>query len=141
MNKALSEGRIVHAHIDERGFIADRIVRNMLVDMYAKCGSLLDARRVFDQITERDVLSWTVIIKAYARHGLAEDALSLFHPMLGTGVQPNQFTFASILSVCASVRALDQEWRLRAMCLTKYVSEVSFHGRLGCRICTERVYK
>jgi pentatricopeptide repeat protein len=104
----LSEGRLVHAHIDERGFTADRIVRNTLVDMYAKCGSLLDARRVFDQMPERDVLSWTVMIKAYARHGFAEDALSLFYHMLGTGVQPNQFTFASILPVCASVRALDQ---------------------------------
>eukprot|EP01018_Ginkgo_biloba_P003562 Gb_16895 [translate_table: standard] len=106
--KAFSEGKLLHAHMDERGFVPDRFLQTTLVNMYAKCGSLVEARRIFDQMVERDVFSWTVMIKSYATHGFAEEALSLFHEMLRTGIQPNKFTFASVLPACANLAALQQ---------------------------------
>jgi pentatricopeptide repeat protein len=106
--KALSDGKLVHAHINERGFMAHRIVRNTLVDMYAKCGSLVDARRVFDQLPERDVFSWTFIISAHAKHGLAEEALTLYRQMKQTGIQPDQFTFTGVFPACATLAALEE---------------------------------
>ncbi|XP_057816402.2 pentatricopeptide repeat-containing protein At2g13600 [Cryptomeria japonica] len=76
--------------------------------MYAKCGGLSDARKVFDDMTEPDILSWNVIIAAYQRHGCPYQALELFYQMRQTGTQPNQFIFASILPGCARMRALEE---------------------------------
>eukprot|EP01018_Ginkgo_biloba_P013190 Gb_32456 [translate_table: standard] len=106
--KALSEGKLVHKHINERGFMPNMYLRNTLVHMYAKCGSLVDARGVFNDMPERDVFSWTVMIAAYSRHGFPEEALTLFHQMQRTDIQPNQFTFASVLPACAELAALEQ---------------------------------
>eukprot|EP01018_Ginkgo_biloba_P007728 Gb_21234 [translate_table: standard] len=106
--KALSEGKLVHLHMNERGFIPSRLVGNTLVDMYAKRGSLVEARGVFDEMSERDVCSWTVMIAAYSRHGLAKEALTLFEQMQRTGIQPNQFTFVSVLPAYSKLAALEQ---------------------------------
>ncbi|KAH9301089.1 hypothetical protein KI387_012672, partial [Taxus chinensis] len=81
----------------------DRLLGNMLINMYAKCGDLADAREVFDKMSEQDVCSWTIIIAAYARQGFAEEALVLFHQMQRTGFQPNHFTFSSVVSACAKL--------------------------------------
>eukprot|EP01018_Ginkgo_biloba_P002503 Gb_20572 [translate_table: standard] len=107
--KAFSEGKIVHAHMNKRGFMPDKLfLGNALVNMYAKCGNVFDARRVFEQMPKRDVCSWTVMIAAYSRHGFAEEALSLFHQMQRTEIQLNEFTFASVLPACANMGALKQ---------------------------------
>eukprot|EP01018_Ginkgo_biloba_P011194 Gb_27460 [translate_table: standard] len=110
--KALSEGKLVHAHMNDTGLVLDRFLWNTLVNMYAKCGSLVDARWVFDQMPERNVFSWTVMIAAYARHGPAEEALSLFYEMQKTGIQPNQFVFPSVLSACAELADLEQGMKI-----------------------------
>eukprot|EP01018_Ginkgo_biloba_P013180 Gb_21047 [translate_table: standard] len=107
-NEALSEGKFVQAHMNVRGVMPDRYLGNTLVHMYAKCGSLIDAQIVFKDMPKRDSFSWTVLIAAYSRHGLAEEALKLFHQMQRTGIQPTQFTFASVLPACANLRALEQ---------------------------------
>eukprot|EP01018_Ginkgo_biloba_P002746 Gb_11039 [translate_table: standard] len=106
--KAFSEGKLVHIHMKERGLPQDRVLQNTLVNMYAKCGSLVDAHRVFDEMPKRDVRSWSVLIAAYSRHGFAEEALTLFHQMQKTEIQPNEFTFASVLPACANLASLDK---------------------------------
>lgn len=76
--KALAEGKLVHSHITENGFMADTLLHNTLLNMYVKCGSLTDACKVFEQMPQPNVCSWTVMIAAYARYGPAEEALALF---------------------------------------------------------------
>eukprot|EP01018_Ginkgo_biloba_P002564 Gb_33718 [translate_table: standard] len=105
--KALSQGRLVHAHMNEWRFTPDRFLQNTLVSMYAKCGSLVEARTIFDQMPERDVYSWNVMIAACSKHGLTKEALILFHQMQQTGTQPNQFTFTSVLPACSDLAALE----------------------------------
>eukprot|EP01018_Ginkgo_biloba_P031727 Gb_14403 [translate_table: standard] len=104
--KALSEGKLVHAHMNDSGFTLDRFLGNTLVNMYAKCGGLADARRVLDGMPKSNVVSWTVMISAYANHGHAEAALNLFYQMQRTGIHPNQFTFASLLPALADLADL-----------------------------------
>eukprot|EP01018_Ginkgo_biloba_P001708 Gb_40749 [translate_table: standard] len=104
--KALPEAKLVHAHMTARAIKIDVFLGTILVTMYAKCGTLVDARGVFDQMLRRNAVSWTVMIAAYARHGFGEEALNLFHQMQRTGIQPNHFTFASVLPACANVAAL-----------------------------------
>eukprot|EP01018_Ginkgo_biloba_P032095 Gb_20503 [translate_table: standard] len=105
----LSEGKLVHSYIIRAEFnCPDIFVGNTLLNMYAKCGSLADAHRVLNQMPIRNVVSWTVMIAAYARHGYAEEAWKLFYQMRQTGIQPDRFTFASVLPACANLAALEQ---------------------------------
>ncbi|XP_057862807.2 pentatricopeptide repeat-containing protein At1g56690, mitochondrial [Cryptomeria japonica] len=107
---ALSEVNQNHSLITDNGFLFPRhtIFQNNLVNMYVKCGNLGDARKMFDGMAERDVSSWNTIIAAYRKHGYPRETLTLLHQMQRTGVKPDQFTFASILPVCAKIRALEQ---------------------------------
>eukprot|EP01018_Ginkgo_biloba_P007739 Gb_39699 [translate_table: standard] len=108
-NKVLPQGKLVHANMIQTGFNwQDISLGNKLATVYGKYGSMVDARRVFDEMAERDVVSWTAMITAYSRHGLAEEALALFLQMQRTGIQPNEFTFASVLPACAKLAALEQ---------------------------------
>ncbi|XP_059067641.1 pentatricopeptide repeat-containing protein At5g13270, chloroplastic [Cryptomeria japonica] len=108
VKKALSEGKQIHSHINHTSlsFTPHAFLQNTLINMYDKCGSLADARRVFNQITQPDVFSWNVIIAAHRRHGFPQQALILFHQMQTTAVQSDQFTFSAILPVCAELASL-----------------------------------
>lgn len=97
----LEIGKQVHGVIIRSGVDLDVCGRIALVDMYAKCGCIEDARQVFDEMLERDVVLWTAMIAGYVQHGLSEKALQLFEEMLEEGVSVNQFTIASVLSACA----------------------------------------
>ncbi|XP_059070723.1 pentatricopeptide repeat-containing protein At2g13600-like [Cryptomeria japonica] len=81
---------------------------NKLINMYVKCVSLVNARRVFDDITERDVISWNIIVAGNIRFGYPYEALILYHQMQRANVQPNHFTFSSIFPVCARLRASEE---------------------------------
>jgi pentatricopeptide repeat protein len=66
------------------------------------------AHNMFDKLPQRDLVLWNTIVAAYSRDELCDEALRLFYQMQQTRVQPNQFTFASILPACASLeRARD----------------------------------
>ncbi|XP_058112390.1 pentatricopeptide repeat-containing protein At5g39350 [Magnolia sinica] len=105
--KDLARGRRVHDLVDEMGFGSHLAVRNSLVDMYAKCGSLVDARRVFDEACEKDVVSWTAMIGGYVLNGFVHEALILSHLMMQLSViRPNSVTLAGLLSACAGSSSL-----------------------------------
>eukprot|EP01018_Ginkgo_biloba_P001598 Gb_35887 [translate_table: standard] len=128
-NKALPEAKLVHAHIIQTGNkCRDISLQNKLVTMFAKFGSLVDARRVFDQMSERDPVSVTVMIAAYARHGHDEDALSLFYDMQRTGIQPNSFTFASALPACANLGSLKRGKEIHDMVIIRGCQSDFFVG-------------
>jgi pentatricopeptide repeat protein len=105
---ALTEGKRLHCHALQAGFGADVSVRNSLIDMYAKCGSLACARQVFDETAERDVVSWNVMIAGLAQHGRGKDALELFEQMKQEGFMPNSVTFVGLLSTCSHAGLVDE---------------------------------
>ncbi|WOL18682.1 hypothetical protein Cni_G27480 [Canna indica] len=82
-------------------------VGNALVDMYAKLGSFDCARRVFDVMPERDVVSWTSLLVGLARQGLHDVALQLYSTMRTHKVEPHEFATAGALSSCAGSTALE----------------------------------
>eukprot|EP01018_Ginkgo_biloba_P034749 Gb_24823 [translate_table: standard] len=98
----------VHEEITRRGFVADVFVESALVDMYAKCGSIQNARNLFDKMRQRDVVSWNAMIAGYAQNGPVDEALTLFYQMQQTGIQPDQYTFANVIPACANLAALEQ---------------------------------
>ncbi|KAJ7540216.1 hypothetical protein O6H91_10G005600 [Diphasiastrum complanatum] len=111
---ALEEGKQLHSEIIKRGFQSDVVVGSTLVDMYAKCGCTEDARELFDNMSERNVVSWTAMIAGYAQNGLGKDALALYEQMKQKGVQPDNVTFVLLLKACASLAALEQGKQLHS---------------------------
>ena len=73
---------------------------NKILIVYAKCGNLIDGRRFLEQMPERNVVSWSIMIAAYSRATHGKEALTLFNQMQGTGILPNQFTLSSLLPAC-----------------------------------------
>jgi pentatricopeptide repeat protein len=85
----LQAGRKIHEDIIARGFESDVFVGTALASMYVKCGSLENARQVFDRMPERDVVSWNAIIAGYSQNGLPHEALAFFNEMQVQGIKPN----------------------------------------------------
>ncbi|OAY63695.1 Pentatricopeptide repeat-containing protein [Ananas comosus] len=82
--RKLAWGKILHGFLLRRGFAddADVILQTALLDMYGKCGSAAYAERVFDQMPERNLVSWNSVIGTCVSNGLFEGALQLLHDMV-----------------------------------------------------------
>ncbi|KAF5944501.1 hypothetical protein HYC85_018578 [Camellia sinensis] len=94
-------GQQVQAQIMKTELFTDIKMGSALIDMYAKCGRIEDARRVFDHMHERNVFSWTSMINGYGKNGNPEEALVLFFRLQRDRyIEPNYVTFLSALSAC-----------------------------------------
>eukprot|EP01018_Ginkgo_biloba_P030286 Gb_21437 [translate_table: standard] len=128
---ALQEGKEIHYHIIRTGFESDVFVATALIDMYAKCGNIEDARQVFGKMSKRDVVSWSAMISGHAQNGYADDALALFHQMQQADIAPNSITMVSVLSACAQLTALQQgKWIHDYMIRSGFVLDVSVRTAL-----------
>ena len=97
---ALEVGKWIHMYSERNGFLQRTGVYNALVEMYAKCGCIDEARSLFDQLVEKDVISWSTMIGGLANHGKAHAAIELFQDMQKAQVTPNGITFLGVLSAC-----------------------------------------
>jgi pentatricopeptide repeat protein len=77
-------------------------------DMYAKCESMEDAWRVFNEMPSRDVVTWNAMLLGLVKSGQGQKALEFFGQMQQEYVQPNSVTFVAVLNACASVVALEE---------------------------------
>ncbi|XP_024534805.1 pentatricopeptide repeat-containing protein At3g09040, mitochondrial-like [Selaginella moellendorffii] len=106
---SLKDGKRIHGWIRERGMDLDVLLGNAVLNLYSKCGSLDAAYAVFLQLRREDVITWNAMVGAYARHGHAERALTLFRVMqMGSGTMPNSITFVSVLSACSHAGLLEE---------------------------------
>ncbi|TKY46097.1 Pentatricopeptide repeat-containing protein [Spatholobus suberectus] len=94
-------GREIHGFICRKGFDANVFIASALIDMYSKCGSVKDARNVFDKIPCKNVASWNAMIDCYGKCGLVDSSLALFAKMQEEGLRPNDVTFTCVLSACS----------------------------------------
>ncbi|OWM67513.1 hypothetical protein CDL15_Pgr028376 [Punica granatum] len=99
-------GRGIHGTIEASPSRLDLFVQNSLISMYGKLGQVVAARHMFDQMAERDAISWNSMVCVYASKGMWKQAFELFDHMLAEGVEPNYITIASILPLCARVANL-----------------------------------
>ncbi|XP_021807415.1 pentatricopeptide repeat-containing protein At2g03380, mitochondrial [Prunus avium] len=98
----LNLGRSIHGLGIKLG-LEDSTVRNALVDMYAKCHMIGDARYIFETILHKNVIAWNSIISGYSQNGSAYEALQLFHQMRSESFSHDAFTLASVLSACTTL--------------------------------------
>ncbi|KAF2617353.1 hypothetical protein F2Q68_00041687 [Brassica cretica] len=109
---ALAKGKEIHAYSIKNNLATGVAVGSALVDMYAKCGCLHNARKVFDQIPIRNVITWNVIIMAYGMHGNGQDAIDLLKMMMVQKVKPNEVTFISVFAACSHSGMVDEGLRI-----------------------------
>ncbi|KAI5079034.1 hypothetical protein GOP47_0006705 [Adiantum capillus-veneris] len=106
--KSLEKGRLIHVYVVQSGLELDAFMVSTLVDFYSKCGHLTDARHAFDSIIDHDVVSWTAMLVAYAKHGCGQEALELMGKMLDSGVKLNHVTLLGVLSACSHSGMLEE---------------------------------
>ncbi|XP_027331949.1 pentatricopeptide repeat-containing protein At4g30700 [Abrus precatorius] len=98
---ALSFGKWVHQLIKSKNLEPNIYVSTALIDMYAKCGNILEAWQLFDSMSEKNTVTWNTMIFGYGLHGYGHEALKLFNDMLHLGFQPSSVTFLSVLYACS----------------------------------------
>eukprot|EP00250_Pteridium_aquilinum_P004686 c14888_g1_i1 orf=317-2365(-) len=99
---ALEQGRRAHDQVI-RHKLDSSACSNSLIDMYAKCGSLDDARCVFGGLSCRNIVSWGALMAGYVENGDACFSFGLFEQMTENGVQPNRAVFLCIIKACICI--------------------------------------
>ncbi|GLT95569.1 hypothetical protein SLE2022_132450 [Rubroshorea leprosula] len=121
--KAFHYGRSLHAAVMKAGMQYDVYVSNHVLNMYAKCGKINLARQVFDEMPEKNVVSWSAMISGYDQGGKPLFALDLFFQMHPT---PNEHIYASAISACGSLVALVAGQQIHAQSLKFGYASISF---------------
>ncbi|XP_024518174.1 pentatricopeptide repeat-containing protein At3g57430, chloroplastic [Selaginella moellendorffii] len=96
----LTRGRSAHSRAIATGFGGDVNVNNTLVSMYGKCASLDEARKVFDEMPSRDLVSWNALAVEYSQHGCGKEALKLLWKMDLEGLKPDKISYTALLNAC-----------------------------------------
>ncbi|XP_016435575.1 pentatricopeptide repeat-containing protein At3g24000, mitochondrial-like [Nicotiana tabacum] len=136
---ALEPGKWVHVHMIKSGLELIAFIGNTLLDMYAKSGSIDDARKVFDRLVKKDVVSWNSMLTAYAQHGLGKETVECFEEMRRIGPEPNEVTFLCALTACSHAGLLDKGMHYFELMkkfkiepnISHYVTIVDLLGRSG----------
>ncbi|XP_021298291.1 pentatricopeptide repeat-containing protein At4g02750-like [Herrania umbratica] len=96
---AVKLGQQCHAWIFKYGFSSCLCVCNSLITMYSKCGSI-DGLHVFEDMPERDIVTWNAVLTGCAQNGLGKEAVEVFEEMEAAGVPPNEISFLGVLGAC-----------------------------------------
>ncbi|PKI39038.1 pentatricopeptide repeat-containing protein At4g39530 [Punica granatum] len=122
--KALELGTEVHSYTIKSYLDRNTFVRNGLIDMYAKCGCLVKARRVFDSMADdRNLVSYNAMIEGYAGQEELHEALDIFHEMRVLGfLSPSPLSFVSILRASATLSALELSRQIHGLMIKYGVS-------------------
>ncbi|XP_024455759.1 pentatricopeptide repeat-containing protein At5g66520 isoform X2 [Populus trichocarpa] len=104
----LHQGRWIHAYIDKTRVLMSTKLTTALIDMYAKSGSIECGYGLFQKMARRDVVTWGVMISAFAIHGHASKCFQLFDEMLADGIRPNKVIFVAILSACSHAGCVEE---------------------------------
>ncbi|KAL5580438.1 hypothetical protein UlMin_012880 [Ulmus minor] len=105
--KAERKCREVHGSIVRTGYERDFLVCTNLIKGYAGNGLIETARKLFDEMPERDLVAWNSMISCYSQAGLHHEALKTWEVMRNENVGVDGFTLVGLLSSCAHVGALN----------------------------------
>ncbi|KAM7257537.1 hypothetical protein ACFE04_013278 [Oxalis oulophora] len=122
----LRKGKEIHAHILRHGYYSHIHIATTLIDMYARFGCVDYASFVFDDMSVKNVVSWSAMIACYAKNGRASEALELFRKMVVEthNLYPNSVTMVSVLQACTVLASLDQGKILHAYILRRGLDSI-----------------
>ncbi|KAL4181688.1 hypothetical protein AMTRI_Chr12g238620 [Amborella trichopoda] len=117
---SLAHGKEAHSYILRHGHESETILNNALITMYAKCGALTTSRRVFDEILERDLVTWNAMISGYAQHGHGAEVIACFEAMQNEEVKPDCVTFTLLLTGCSHAGLVQDGLRIFSLMVERY---------------------
>ncbi|KAI9176880.1 hypothetical protein LWI28_016353 [Acer negundo] len=98
---ALDQGRWIHMYMKRTRITMDILVQTALMDMYMKCGSLDEGRRIFYSMPKKTVVSYNVMIVGLGINGFGEEALECFAQMEREGIPKDDLIFLGVLTACS----------------------------------------
>ena len=98
---ALEIGRWVHSYMRKFEIELNLFVGNALINMYSRCGSIDEAQTVFDEMKDRDVITYNTMISGLSMNGKSRQAIELFRVMVGRRLRPTNVTFVGVLNACS----------------------------------------
>ncbi|KAF5747279.1 pentatricopeptide repeat-containing protein [Tripterygium wilfordii] len=106
---SLIMGKQIEEYILLNGLEADQQIQTSLIHMFCKCGSISEAKDLFERVSNKDLAVWSSMINGYAIHGMADEAFSLFHEMRSCkGIKPDAVVFTSLLLACSHSNLVDE---------------------------------
>ncbi|XP_024531324.1 putative pentatricopeptide repeat-containing protein At5g52630 [Selaginella moellendorffii] len=124
----LHEGRMVAELVTVYGLQSNDLVNSSLVHMYGKCGSLDDARRVFDGMAHRGPVVWSKMIAAYSEHGHCSEAFVLLKEMESAKMVADASSCVAFLQACGSLLALEAGQEVHGWITMKGLEQDVFVG-------------
>ncbi|EXB96393.1 hypothetical protein L484_023114 [Morus notabilis] len=106
-SKSYYVGSHIHAHVVKLGLVDEVYTRNNLIKMYTKCGVFHDGLKVFGEMSNRNLVSWTLMISGAVQNGDHEMGLEFFLGLVRSGFIPNEFGLGSVLKACAIAGAYE----------------------------------
>ncbi|KAL6638283.1 hypothetical protein ACP70R_025855 [Stipagrostis hirtigluma subsp. patula] len=108
ISESTVEVKQIHGLVITLGFLSETSLGNALLTMYSRSGDLLSAWLSFRRLEEKDAITWTSIMQAFANHGYGLHALQGFAQMLRRGYKPSSTTFTALLSACSHVGLVEK---------------------------------
>ncbi|KAE8720991.1 serine/threonine-protein phosphatase 7 long form-like protein [Hibiscus syriacus] len=101
-------GKWVHTVIQRQGVEMDTILKTALLEMYAKCGDIDGAWKLFSEVKDRDIGMWNAMMAGFGMHGCGKEALELLSKMERVGSRPNDITFIGLLHACSHAGLVEE---------------------------------
>ncbi|KAL4329419.1 pentatricopeptide repeat-containing protein At1g11290, chloroplastic-like [Arachis ipaensis] len=141
-------GRQIHAHVIRNGSDYQVSVQNSLIDMYSACDNLSSSRKIFDNMMDRTVVSWSALIKGYVMHDQCLEALSLFLKMKLSGTRVDFIIVINILPAFAKMGVLHYVRYLHGYSLKASIdslksvktSFLSSYAKCGCIVMARKLF-
>lgn len=140
---ALELGKWIEAYIERQGIQKPAEVSNALIDMFAKCGDISKALKLFRTMNEKTIVSWTSVIVGMAMHGRGQEAICLFEEMIGSGVAPDDVAFIGLLSACSHSGLVEKGREYFSSMMKKYklVPKIEHYGCMVDMYCRTGLVK
>ena len=103
----LERGLGIHELVSEMGFESDVYIGTALVEVYCKGGDLVRAREVFDEMPERDVVTWNIMVSGFVQNGCFGEALRLFRDMCLSCVEIDHVSLYNLIPAVSKIGSTD----------------------------------
>lgn len=145
----LSIGQIVHGRIVKCGLEFDLVIQTSLVSMYGEAGCLRYARSVFEELSVRDLVSWSSIVSSHVQNGEESEGVDMFREMVAEGVEPDSVVMLTVAEACAEFGLWREGKSVHGYVVRKAIqsdgaldnSLITMYGKCGDLHSAERLFK
>ncbi|XP_060172238.1 pentatricopeptide repeat-containing protein At2g34400 [Lycium barbarum] len=146
---AMKLGGLAHCEVLKNGLFVDFHIGHSLITMYSRLGKMGIARKVFDEMSQRDLVSWNSMISGHAQSGCSREAVVLFMEMRDEGFEPDERTLVSVLGACGDLgdvnlgKCVEEEYVVgKRMELNSFMGSalVNMYGKCGDLVSARRIF-